>query len=147
MVWMLAAMAGLGIPLNFMNIFVTTMILGIGVDYGVHVIHRYREARDQDHAELHRALSETGNAIVVAVLTTVCGFGSLAVSHYPGLRSLGYVAILGASSSALVAITLLPAFLAWIRSRREGAFQPSPQEPGPAGAPPSPGPSAPHPRP
>lgn len=118
MVWMLAAMAGLGIPFNFMNIFVTTMILGIGVDYGVHVIHRYREARDQDDAEVRRALADTGNAIVVAVLTTVCGFGSLAFSHYPGLRSMGYVAILGAGSTALVAITLLPAFLAWIRARR-----------------------------
>ena len=29
--------------MNFMNIFVTTMIIGIGVDYGVHMLHRYRE--------------------------------------------------------------------------------------------------------
>ena len=117
-VWMLAAMAALGIPLNFMNIFVTTMILGIGVDYGLHVLHRYREVRDRGEAELRRALVETGNAIVVAALSTICGFGSLAFSHYPGLRSVGYVAILGAASTALVAITLLPAFLAWIRAAR-----------------------------
>jgi hypothetical protein len=116
-VWMLAAMAGLGIPLNFMNIFVTTMIIGIGVDYGLHVLHRYREARDQGEAELRRALVETGNAIVVAALSTICGFGSLAFSHYPALRSMGYVAILGAAATALVAISLLPAFLAFIRGR------------------------------
>ena len=42
-VWMLAVMAASGVPLNFMNIFVTTMILGIGVDYGLHILHRYRE--------------------------------------------------------------------------------------------------------
>jgi hypothetical protein len=119
-VWMLAAMGGLGIPLNFMNIFVTTMIIGIGVDYGLHILHRYREERDRDEAELRRALVETGNAIVVAALSTICGFGSLAFSHYPGLRSMGYVAILGAVSTALVAITLLPAFLAWLRGRRTG---------------------------
>jgi preprotein translocase subunit SecF len=117
-IWMLAAMGGLGIPLNFMNIFVTTMIIGIGVDYGLHILHRYREERDRGEAELRRALVETGNAIVVAALSTVCGFGSLAFSHYPGLRSIGYVAILGAISTALVAITLLPAFLAWLRGRR-----------------------------
>jgi predicted exporter len=117
-IWMLAAMGGLGIPLNFMNIFVTTMIIGIGVDYGLHILHRYREERDHGEAELRRGLVETGNAIVVAALSTVCGFGSLAFSHYPGLRSIGYVAILGAISTALVAITLLPAFLAWTRSRR-----------------------------
>lgn len=117
-IWMLAVMGGLGIPLNFMNIFVTTMILGIGVDYGLHILHRYREERDRSEAELRRALVETGNAIVVAALSTVCGFGSLAFSHYPGLRSIGYVAILGAVATALVAITVLPAFLSWLRGRR-----------------------------
>jgi hypothetical protein len=80
---------------------------------------------------VRRALADTGNAIVVAVLTTVCGFGSLAFSHYPGLRSMGYVAILGAGSTALVAITLLPAFLAWTRARRAGAAR---REPDPGAA-------------
>lgn len=126
--WMLAAMATLGIPLNFMNIFVTTMIIGIGVDYGLHVLHRYREARDQGEAELRRALVETGNAIVVAALSTICGFGSLAFSHYPGLRSMGYVAILGAGGTALAAITLLPAFLAWLRGHGRAVQPRSPGE-------------------
>lgn len=117
--WMLGAMSAFGMQLNFMNIFVTTMIIGIGVDYGLHVLHRYRESRDDDDAEHHRALTETGNAIVVAALSTICGFGSLSFSHYPGLRSIGYVAVLGAASTALVSITLLPAFLAWLRAGRK----------------------------
>ena len=36
-------MVAFDLHLNFMNIFVITMIIGIGVDYGIHVIHRYRE--------------------------------------------------------------------------------------------------------
>lgn len=116
--WMLGAMYLLGMKVNFMNIFVTTMIIGIGVDYGLHVLHRYRESRDADEAEQRRALEETGNAIVVAALSTIVGFGSLAFSHYPGLRSVGYVAVLGAATTSLVAITLLPAFLAWLRASR-----------------------------
>lgn len=120
LLWMLSAMSGLGIPLNFLNIFVTTMIIGIGVDYGVHLIHRYLEVRGQDDAEVRHALVESGNAIVVSALSTVAGFGSLAFSHYPGLRSVGYVAALGAATCALVAISLLPAFLAWNRARRTG---------------------------
>ena len=112
-VWMLGAMALLGLELNFMNIFVTTMIIGIGVDYGLHVVHRYREARGSGAEEVELRLVETGNAVVVAALSTVAGFGSLAFSHYPGLRSMGLVAILGAVFTALVAITLLPALLAW----------------------------------
>ncbi|HEX2251953.1 MAG TPA: efflux RND transporter permease subunit [Thermoanaerobaculia bacterium] len=115
--WMLGAMAVLDIDLNFMNIFVTTMIIGIGVDYGLHAVHRYREMRGAPQAELRRGLVETGNAIVVAALSTVAGFGSLVFSHYPGLRSMGIVAILGAVFTAFVAVTLLPAFFSWLRAR------------------------------
>ena len=94
------------------------MIIGIGVDYGIHAVHRYREAAARgDLARLHAGLAETGKAIVVAALSTVVGFGSLATSRYPGLRSTGYVAILGALGTALVAITLLPAFLSLLEGR------------------------------
>jgi predicted exporter len=120
-VWMLGAMGALGMKLNFMNIFVTTMIIGIGVDYGLHVLHRYRELRDAADEEVVRGLVETGNAIVVAALSTVCGFGSLVFSHYPGLRSVGMVAVLGAVCTAVVAITMLPSFLALRRRARAAA--------------------------
>ncbi|MCP4895589.1 MAG: MMPL family transporter [bacterium] len=106
MVWMLGAMALLGIQVNLMNIFVLTMIIGIGVDYGVHLLHRWMES-DGDVA----ALSETAKAIAVAAMTTMVGFGSLVLSHYPGLRSVGAAAILGAIFTALLSITLLPVLL------------------------------------
>jgi uncharacterized protein len=109
--WMLGAMAALKIDMNFMNIFVSTMIIGIGVDYGIHMIHRYRELEDADFERLRSGLSETGKAIVLAALSTVVGFGSLARSHYPGLASMGMVALLGALSTSLVAISLLPAWI------------------------------------
>ncbi len=109
--WMLGAMAALEIDMNFMNIFVSTMIIGIGVDYGIHMIHRYRELKGADSERLRSGLSETGKAIVLAALSTVVGFGSLARSHYPGLASMGMVALLGALSTSLVAISLLPAWI------------------------------------
>ena len=93
--WMLGAMAALDIAMNFMNIFVSTMIIGIGVDYGVHMIHRFRELQSQGVDELFGGLVETGKAIVLAALSTIVGFGSLSRSHYPGLSSMGLVAILG----------------------------------------------------
>jgi hypothetical protein len=116
-VWMLGAMAALEIDMNFMNIFVSTMIIGIGVDYGIHMIHRYRELEGSDRAHMRQGLSETGKAIVLAALSTVVGFGSLAQSHYPGLASMGMVALLGALSTALVAISLLPAWIGLQRSK------------------------------
>ncbi len=117
LVWMLGGMVLVGIPMNFFNIFVSTMIIGIGVDYGIHMMHRYRENREAEHAVLEAGLVETGKAIVLAAASTMIGFGSMSLSSYPGLQSIGYVAILGASSTALVAITLLPAYLS-IRLRR-----------------------------
>lgn len=116
-IWMLAMMAVLDIAMNFMNIFVTTMIIGIGVDYGVHAIHRYREIRRRGHGRLDLELVETGKAIAMAAVSTMVGFGSLSLSHYPGLRSMGLVAILGALATCLVALTVLPAYLA-LRDRR-----------------------------
>ncbi len=113
--WMLGGMVAFGIAMNFMNIFVTTMIIGIGVDYGVHMLHRNRELRHNDIVSLANGLAETGKAIVMAAASTIVGFGALVFSHYPGLRSIGAVAILGAVCTAVVAITLLPAYLAWRR--------------------------------
>ncbi|HVS65919.1 MAG TPA: MMPL family transporter [Thermoanaerobaculia bacterium] len=113
-VWMLGLMGACGLQMNFFNVFVTTMIIGIGVDYGVHMMHRYREVgveRDETGVELLDGMGETGKAIVLAALSTSVGFGSMAISHYPGLRTMGLVAIMGALATALVAVTLLPAFL------------------------------------
>lgn len=119
-VWMLGGMDLLGQSMNFMNIFVTTMIIGIGVDYGIHIVHRYRETAGDARADRVEGLVETGKAIALAALSTVVGFGSLSFSHYPGLQSMGRVAVLGAVSTALVATTMLPAYLSLRMERRRG---------------------------
>ncbi|MDE2976650.1 MAG: MMPL family transporter, partial [Acidobacteriota bacterium] len=125
-VWMLGIMVLIGLDMNFFNVFVVTMIIGIGVDYGVHMVHRWREIGFGPAAlegeRLVEALGETGKAIVLAAASTSVGFGSLALSHYPGLRSMGIVAILGAVATALVSITLLPALVAlgWRRRAARG---------------------------
>ena len=116
---MLGGMSLAGIDMNFFNVFVTTMMIGIGVDYGVHMMHRYRESisDSKGRTQLLGGLQETGKAIVLASLSTCVGFGSLSLSHYPGLRSMGVVAIMGALGTALVAVTLLPAFIGLRRTR------------------------------
>ncbi|MBP1641448.1 MAG: transporter [Acidobacteria bacterium] len=111
--WMIGAMVLLGLHLNFMNIFVITMILGIGVDYGIHIIHRFREERDRPGGNAVHAVEETARGVLLAALTTVVGFGSLATSHYPGLVSMGLVSMLGTLATALVAVAVVPAWLAW----------------------------------
>ncbi|MBW8876337.1 MAG: MMPL family transporter [Acidobacteria bacterium] len=120
--WMVGSMSALGIQMNFINIFVTTMIIGIGVDYGIYVLHRYLEVRDLPDEEFERGILETCKAVLAAATCTIVGFGSITFSHYPGLISTGKVAILGALCTSLVAITLLPTFLSWrrdVRKRRD----------------------------
>ena len=95
-----ALMVAFDLHLNFMNIFVITMIIGIGVDYGIHVIHRYREADRTPGGDPAAAVEETSRGVFLAALTTIVGFGSLATSHYPGLISMGLVSTIGTLTTA-----------------------------------------------
>jgi predicted RND superfamily exporter protein len=125
-IWMIGAMVALDLRFNFMNLFVVTMILGIGVDYGIHVIHRYLEVREAGASGVVDAVEETARGVLLAALTTVVGFGSLATSHYPGLISMGVVSTLGTLATALVAITVVPAWLFWRHGTPERILEDAP---------------------
>jgi hypothetical protein len=118
LIWMAGGMVAFDTPMNFINIFVTTMIIGIGVDYGVHILHRFQEVQDYPREQFERGIIETGKAVVAASVSTVFGFGSMMFSSYPGLISTGKVANLGAIATCLVAITLVPAVLRWRYDQR-----------------------------
>jgi predicted RND superfamily exporter protein len=104
---MFGLMALLGLEFNFMNIFVGLMIIGVATDYAIYMLQRYIE----NPATFRHNAHETGKAIVMAALTAIVGYGSFAISHYPGLRSIGYASTFGIGLSGLAAITLLPAIL------------------------------------
>jgi predicted RND superfamily exporter protein len=114
-VGMLGLMALLQLEFNFMNIFVGLMIIGVATDYAIYMLQRYKE--DPEH--FPHAAHETGKAIVMAALTAIVGYGSFALSHYPGLRSIGYASTFGIGLSGLAAITLLPAIL--VRGKQKNA--------------------------
>jgi len=106
-VWMLGVMSLTGVQMNFINCFVATMILGVGVDYGIHLIHRLR----LNGGVVDEGVMETGKAVAMAAITNIVGFGSLALSNYPGLRSVGIISSVGCLSCLITAVTLLPATL------------------------------------
>jgi predicted RND superfamily exporter protein len=110
--WTLGIMGILGIHLNFMNLVVFTMVLGIGVDYGVHLLHRGLQSSPEN---LGVELERVNRGVVLAALTTLAGFGSLIFSAYPGLKSMGVVALMGVGFSLLLALTLVPVlFHKWL---------------------------------
>jgi predicted RND superfamily exporter protein len=91
------------------------LILGVGADNGVHVLHDFRD-RDRRHG--YRLGSATGGGIMIAALTTILGFGTLMLAQHRGLASLGLFLALGVTCCMLAALVVLPALLHIISARR-----------------------------
>ncbi|UCD91099.1 MAG: MMPL family transporter [Desulfobacterales bacterium] len=100
---------------NFLNVMVLPMIIGIGIDDGVHLVNTYDQSYPADMLE---ALSKTGRAVVLTSLTTLVGFGSITLSHYPGLRSMGYVAVIGIAACLLASVIVMPAVFSLMSTLR-----------------------------
>ena len=107
LLWMIALMWSLGIRLNFYNMVVFPSLLGMGVDAGIHVYHRYLEAP----AEPLSSLGPTGSAVAVSSLTTMIAFGSMMASMHQGLASLGRLAVVGLACILVAATVVFPALL------------------------------------
>jgi predicted RND superfamily exporter protein len=111
----------LDIPLNPANLIALPLILGIGVDYGVHIVHEFRESRGP-----YRMSPGTAVAVLVDALTTLVGFGSLMIASHQGLQSLGRVLTLGVTCCLFTSLIMLPAALSWMTRHRK---QPLPADP------------------
>jgi predicted RND superfamily exporter protein len=96
----------IGIDLNPINLFVVPMILGIGIDDGIHLVHRWIESKN-----VHEALSSTGKALILTSLTTILAFGTLIFAGHQGLTQIGFFTIIGVGIALLASMTFLPALL------------------------------------
>jgi predicted RND superfamily exporter protein len=97
-----------GVALNPANMIALPIIVGVGVDNGVHVLHDYR-SRDRRFA--YRLGAATGRGVLVAGLTTVLGFGTMLTARHEGMASLGLALTIGVSCCMVAALVLLPAML------------------------------------
>ena len=106
---MFGVLGFLGEHLNPANIIVLPLLLGIGVDDGVHVLHDFRTQQGG-----YRTSASTINAVVLTSLTSMAGFGSLLLASHRGLQSLGLVLVVGVGTCLFVSLVALPALLTWI---------------------------------
>jgi len=106
----------LGLDFNFINLIVIPMIVGIGIDDGIHFTNTYCKS---DHINMSEGMFQTGRAVILTSLTTLVGFGSIALSHYPGLRSMGYVAVIGISACMFASIIVLPAIFSMMNNKNK----------------------------
>lgn len=113
-VQMCGLLGWLGIPFNPANLIALPLILGIGVDDGVHLVHEFRRQRGR-----FRLPGSTAVALILTSTTTMASFGSMILARHQGLRSLGQVLTLGVLCCLSSSIFLFPAFLSWLTRNRE----------------------------
>ncbi len=106
------------VKLNFLNFPALPITFGIGVDYAVNVVQRYRADGSRD---ILRVLRTTGGAVVLCSLTTTLGYLALVRSVNRGIRGLGLIAVVGEVSCLLAAMTVLPAVWYLVEQRRRPA--------------------------
>jgi hypothetical protein len=128
-----AVMVLLGLSFNFANVIVLPMLLGMGIDNGVHLVHRHRTNPEEEDV----LGTSTARAVFFAALTTVLCFGSLAFAPHRGMASLGQFLTLGVAATFVSYVVVLPAVLEWDdrragRQARRAAAGTRSADPGPA---------------
>lgn len=103
---MLFVMGCYRIPFNPANFMGLPLLLGIGLDFAIHILHRSKE---EGQATIFG--NSTGPATAISALTTICGFGTLAFGGHKGVASLGFILATGVTGILLSSLLLLPAIL------------------------------------
>src|SRR5437868_10754515 len=117
--WLLAATMSFGIKINFCNFIAFPITFGIGVDYAVNVMARYREKEPPD---VVAAIQSTGGAVALCSATTIIGYGSLLFAQNRALFSFGVVAVMGEIACLVTATLVMPAVLVLLRRSSSSAL-------------------------
>ena len=107
LLWTFGILGLLGIDLNFVSLLAIPLIVGIGIDDGVHLYHRIAEDRD-----LGAALAHAGKPVILTTMTTGIGFASLLLSVHRGVYSLGITSVIGVTVCLVLSLFLLHALVA-----------------------------------
>jgi len=109
--WVLGTMTLLGIPYNVITALITALSIGIGVDYTIHIIHRYEEEFEHSREPVQaarRTLRTTGSALLGSALTTALGFGVLMFSSLTPFQQFGMVTAITIAYALIAAIVVVP---------------------------------------
>ncbi len=103
-------------PLDFMTVMVSALVIGAGIDFGIHVTHRFREewhnGVDIDEA-MRRTVGNVGKALLAAAVTTAGAFGIIAISKVSYMQRFGGITALSLVFALLASLLVLPSVLAW----------------------------------
>ena len=117
--FVVGGMYALSIPLNLLTALLMSLVIGVGVDYNIHLGDRFadelRAGRDPVPA-LRRSLTGTGGALLGSTLTSVGAFSTLLLVPDPGLQAFGGIVVLALGLALLTSVYVLPsALVLWCR--------------------------------
>ncbi|MDC9729381.1 MAG: MMPL family transporter [Methyloprofundus sp.] len=96
-------------PFNFANIIALPLLMGMGVDSGIHIMHRLNSGLSADE---HLLQTSTARGVFFSSLTTLLSFTSLAFTNHQGIASMGLLLAIGISFTLICTLIVLPAFSA-----------------------------------
>lgn len=103
----------LGVPFNYANVIVLPLLIGLGVDSGLHLVMRTRK--------VHRTgavfATSTPRAVLLSALTTIASFGTLALSNHRGMASMGELLMIALALTLLATLVVLPGLMALFGKR------------------------------
>jgi len=126
--WTFAGMVVTGRPITILSTMLGPELIAIGGVFGVHLVAGFDEERrgpGESREITERTLEHEATPIVISTATTMIGFGSLCLSNVPAISEFGAFAVLGVGSTALLALTALPALLVLLPARRERSALPA----------------------
>lgn len=109
LLWLAIDMYVEGMMLNFFNVVALPAIIGISIDIGVHIYHRYQE---YGHGSIRKVMLTSLDGILGSSLTGIVGFGGLMFAHHGGLKAIGDLAVRGIGLTLLATLIVMPAMLA-----------------------------------
>ena len=114
LVWVLGAMWALGISYNMVTALITALTIGIGVDYTIHLTHRFLEEERGSRRirdAMQRAMTTTGGALVASALTTALGLLTLLFAPLTPMRQLGLLTAVTILLALIATFVVLPPLL------------------------------------
>src|SRR5665648_371799 len=115
-IWMVGLMHLVGMQLTVVNVMALPMILGIGIDDGVHIVHRWRI---EGSKKVNKIFASTGKAIFLTSITTMLAFGSLIFSIWRGFGSLGGAMFIGVGTCFLCTVIILSGIIGFLERKNK----------------------------
>ncbi len=106
--WMVGLMAVFQMKFSLSSFMALPLIIGIGIDDGVHILHRYRL---EGRGSMPLVIRYTGRAILLTSLTTMIGFGSMGLASHRGVADMGKILFMGVGTCFIASAYLLPSII------------------------------------